>query len=110
MACTRDLFNIGRGKAAVIHGILMVILSMPCVLGYNVWSAFQHLGAGSTVLDLEDFIVRNFLLPLGSLVYLLFCVSRVGWGFENYRAEANAGEGVKKLCIRDSIWKAFIWR
>ena len=95
MACTIDLFHIGRGKAAVINGILMVILSMPCVLGYNVWSAFQPLGAGSTVLDLEDFIVSNFLLPLGSLVYLLFCVSRVGWGFENYRAEANAGEGVK---------------
>ena len=95
MACTRDLFHIGSGKAAVINGILMVILSMPCVLGYNVWSAFQPLGAGSTVLDLEDFIVSNFLLPLGSLVYLLFCVSRVGWGFENYRAEANAGEGVK---------------
>ncbi len=95
MACTRDLCQIGRGKAAVINGILMVILSMPCVLGYNVWSAFQPLGAGSTVLDLEDFIVSNFLLPLGSLVYLLFCVSRVGWGFENYRAEANAGEGVK---------------
>lgn len=95
MACTRDLFHIGRGKAAVINGILMVVLSMPCVLGYNVWSAFQPLGAGSTVLDLEDFIVSNFLLPLGSLVYLLFCVSRVGWGFENYRAEANAGEGVK---------------
>ena len=79
----------------MINGILMVILSMPCVLGYNVWSAFQPLGAGSTILDLEDFIVSNFLLPLGSLVYLLFCVSRVGWGFENYRAEANAGEGVK---------------
>ncbi|MDY5649033.1 MAG: sodium-dependent transporter, partial [Lachnospiraceae bacterium] len=61
----------------------------------NVWSGFQPLGSGSTVLDLEDFIVSNLLLPLGSLIYLLFCVSGAGWGFDNYLAEANAGTGIR---------------
>ena len=68
---------------------------MPCVLGFNVWAGFQPLGAGTGVLDLEDFIVSNLLLPGGSLVYLMFCVNRFGWGFKNYLAEANTGDGVK---------------
>ena len=68
---------------------------MPCVLGFNVWSHIQPLGAGSTIQDLEDFIVSNTLLPIGSLVYLLFCTSRYGWGFENFLKEANAGQGIK---------------
>ena len=65
------------------------------MLGYNVWSAFAPLGAGTTVLDGEDFLVSNLLLPLGSLVYLLFCVSRWGWGFDNYIKEANEGQGLR---------------
>ena len=73
----------------------LVVLVLPCALGYNVWSGIQPLGAGSTVLDFEDFLVSNILLPLGSLVYLLFCVTRWGWGFKNYQAEANLGKGPK---------------
>ena len=75
--------------------VLMLVASMPCVLGFNVWSGFQPLGAGTGVLDLEDFLVSNLLLPIGSMVYLLFCVTKWGWGFDNYLAEANTGDGVR---------------
>ncbi len=74
--------------------VLIILLSLPCVLGFNVWSGFQPLGAGSGVLDLEDFLVSNNLLPLGSLVYLAFCTSRYGWGWENFTKEADTGKGV----------------
>lgn len=72
---------------------LMILLSLPCVLGFNVLSGIQPLGAGSTILDLEDFLVSNNMLPLGSLVYLLFCVSRYGWGWDNFIREADTGAG-----------------
>ena len=72
---------------------VFAILSMPCVLGFNVWSDFTI--AGKNNLDMDDFAVSNILLPVGSLVYLLFCVSRVGWGFKNYQSEANTGTGAK---------------
>lgn len=74
---------------------MIIILSLPCILGFNVLSGFTPFGAGSNVLDLEDFIVSNNLLPLGSLVYLLFCTSRYGWGFKKFTDEANTGKGVK---------------
>ena len=70
-------------------------MSIPCILGFNVLSGFTPFGAGSNVLDLEDFLVSNILLPLGSLVYLLFCTSRYGWGWKNFKAEANTGKGFK---------------
>ena len=95
LASCMDWLGWDRKKAACINIVLVAVGSIPCVLGFNVWSAFQPLGAGSCVLDLEDFIVSNLLLPIGSLVYLLFCVSRVGWGFDNYLKECNAGQGVK---------------
>ena len=95
LACNMELFHISRKKAAVINMILIIILSMPCVLGFNVWSDFQPRGAGTTIQDLEDFIVSNLLLPIGSLIYLLFCTTRYGWGFKNYQKEANRGAGMK---------------
>ena len=95
IACVMDLLHWSRKKVCVIGGIFILIASLPCVLGYNVWGAFAPLGEGTTVLDLEDFIVSNLLLPLGSLVYLLFCVSRWGWGFDNYIKEANDGQGLR---------------
>lgn len=92
---TMDLKGWSRKKAVLVNLIGVLALSMPCILGYNVWSFIQPLGAGSTILDLEDFIVSNNLLPLGSLIYLMFCTSKLGWGYEKFLKEANTGEGVK---------------
>ena len=96
MSCCMDLTGWSRKKTAAINIILMILLSMPCVLGFNVWSGFQPFGPGSNVLDLEDFLVSNLWLPLGSLVYLLFCTSRYGWGWKNFQNEANDGGGIKE--------------
>ena len=90
-----DLTGCSRGKAVAVNLIVIIILSMPCVLGFNLLSGFTPFGPGTNVLDLEDFIVSNNLLPLGSLVYLLFCTNRYGWGFKKFTAEANAGIGMK---------------
>ena len=90
-----DLFGTSRKKTVLINGIAIILLSLPCVFGFNIWSGFQPMGAGSTIQDLEDFIVSNSLLPLGSMVYLLFCTSRYGWGWKNFLAEADTGKGVK---------------
>ena len=89
-----DMFGWSRNKAALINCIVILIASLPCVLGYNVWSNL-HLIGGRDVLDSEDFIVSNLLLPIGSLIYLLFCVTKWGWGFDKYKEEANTGEGLK---------------
>lgn len=94
MSSCMDNFGWSRKKAALINGIIILVTSIPCVLGYNVWSNIHPIG-GRDILDSEDFIVSNILLPLGSLVYLLFCVTRYGWGFEKYREEANIGKGLK---------------
>ena len=98
MSCWMDMTGWSRKKVAVINMVLIILLSLPCVLGYNVWSGFQPFGEGSAILDLEDFLVSNIWLPLGSLVYLLFCTTRYGWGWKNFKEEANEGGGLK---IRD---------
>lgn len=96
MSCTMDLTGWSRKKTAIINGVLMFFLSLPCVLGFNVLSSFEPLGEGKNIMDLEDFIVSNILLPVGSLVFILFCVNkRYGWGFDNFVKEANEGKGVK---------------
>lgn len=95
ISCGMDLFGWSRKKSCLANLFAITILSLPCVFGYNLWSSIQPLGAGSTILDLEDFLVSNLVLPAGSFCYLLFCVARAGWGFENYRKEANTGEGLK---------------
>ena len=95
VAFATDLTGCAVKKAVVCNTVLMILLSIPCVLGFNLWSGFMPFGQGSNVLDLEDFLVSNNLLPLGSLVYLLFCTSRYGWGFENFLKEANEGTGLK---------------
>lgn len=100
MSCCMDLTGWSRKKTAAINIVLMILLSLPCVLGFNVWSGFQPFGPGSNVLDLEDFLVSNLWLPLGSLVYLMFCTSRYGWGWKNFQNEANDGGGIK---VRDGI-------
>lgn len=90
-----DLWGWSRKKASIINMFLLIVLSMPVVLGFNVLSWIQPLGEGTGILDLEDFIISYNLLPLGSLVYLLFCVTRYGWGFNKYMDEMNTGEGMK---------------
>lgn len=95
VACFIDLFGWERKKACLIVGVGLAILSMPCVLGYNVLKDIQPRGAGSTIMDLEDFIVSNILLPLGSLIFIVFCVTRYGWGWDKFVAEANEGKGLK---------------
>lgn len=95
IANTMDLWGLSRKKACLINGILLFLLSVPCCLGFNVLSGFQPLGAGSTILDLEDTVVSNFILPLGSLVFILFCVTKKGWGWDNFVNEANTGKGLK---------------
>ena len=94
MANSIDNFGWSRKKAALIGGSFILIASFPCVLGFNLWSGVTFPG-GRNVLDFEDFLVSNLLLPLGSLVYLLFCVTKWGWGFDQYLAEANTGKGLK---------------
>lgn len=93
IAFAQDLWGVPRKKAALVNMAVVTLLSLPACLGYSLLSGIQPMGKGSAILDLEDFIVSNNLLPLGSLVYLLFCVSRRGWGFENFLAEADAGKG-----------------
>ena len=94
LAFAVDTFGISRKKASVIGCIAILVLSMPCVLGFNVWGDLQLIG-GRGVLDSEDFLVSNLLPPIGSIIYLLFCVSRWGWGFDHYLEEANTGAGPK---------------
>lgn len=94
IASMMELFRMNRRRACVVGAVFILLASVPCVLGFNLWSGFQPLGAGSTVLDGEDFMVSNLLLPIGSLIYLLFCVTKWGWGFDKYLEEANAGKGI----------------
>ncbi len=94
VATITDTFNISRAKSIAINCIFILVASIPCVLGYNVWSDLHIIGARD-VLDSEDFIVSNILLPGGALIFLLFCVTKFGWGFDNYLKEANDGNGVK---------------
>ena len=84
-----------RKKAVLVNFVLIIVLSLPCALGFNILSDIQPLGVGTTIQDLEDFIVSNNLLPLGSLLYLMFCTHRYGWGWKNFINEANTGKGRK---------------
>ena len=95
LACVREITGWTRVKACVICGVAVLLLSVPCALGFNLWSGFVPFASGSSVLDLEDFLVSNCALPLGALCYLLFCVTKKGWGFQNFLDEANAGKGLK---------------
>ena len=95
IAMTMDVTNWSRKKASLVNCVAMLVLSMPCILGFNVLSNIQPLGPGSGIMDLEDFIVSNLLLPIGSLLFVLFCVTRYGWGWKKFTAEANQGAGLK---------------
>ena len=95
ISCGMELTGWSRKKSSFINAIAIILLSVPCVLGYNLWSSDIFAVFGGAVLDFEDFLVSNLFLPLGSLVYLLFCTSRYGWGWKNFTTEANPGKGLK---------------
>ena len=95
IACVSELTHWSRKKSSFINFIVITLLSLPCVLGYNVWQWTWLDVFGGAILDLEDFLVSNILLPLGSLVFLLFCTRKSGWGWNNFKEEANTGKGVK---------------
>lgn len=95
ISCGMELTGWSRKKSSFINAIAIILLSVPCVLGYNLWSSDTFAVFGGAVLDFEDFLVSNLFLPLGSLVYLLFCTSRYGWGWKNFTTEANTGKGLK---------------
>lgn len=95
ISCGMELTGWSRKKSSFINAIAIILLSVPCVLGYNLWSSDIFAVFGGAVLDFEDFLVSNLFLPLGSLVYLLFCASRYGWGWKNFTTEANTGKGLK---------------
>ncbi len=89
-----DNWGWDRKKAVVVNGLAVTVLSFPCALGYNAWAGFTVPGIGD-IQTLEDFIVSNNILPLGSVIYLLFCVCKRGWGWDNFIREADTGTGVK---------------
>ena len=95
ICCGMELTGCSRKKSSLVNFVLITALSLPCVLGYNLWAWDGFAVFGGAVLDFEDFLVSNLFLPLGSLVYLLFCVTRYGWGWDNYKKEVNTGEGLK---------------
>ncbi len=95
IACLMDMTKLSRVQAALVCGASIFILSIPCILGYNVWSGFEPFGEGSSILDLEDFLVSNILIPFGSLVFVLFCTLKQGWGIDSFINEANTGKGMK---------------
>ena len=95
VACLRDLLGWKRRPTCLLTGLGLMGLSMPCVLGFNVLSFIKPFGEGSSIMDLEDFLVSNILLPIGSMIFVIFCVSKRGWGWENFLKEANTGKGLK---------------
>ena len=95
LACCMDLFGWSRKKACLVNCILMLVLALPCALGFNLLSGIHPLGGTTNFMDLEDFLVSNILLPLGSLIFVLFAVSKKGWGWKNFLKEANEGKGLK---------------
>jgi len=95
IACLMDLTGWKRLKTCIVVGVGMLLLSLPCIFGFNIWAGFAPFGGDSSILDLEDFVVSNLLLPLGALVFTFFCMTRYGWGWKNFMTEANTGKGLK---------------
>lgn len=95
VACVQDLTKWSRKKICLILSVVMFLLALPCIFGYNLLSGFAPFGEGTTILDLEDFAVSNVLLPVGSFIFVIFCTSKYGWGYDNFVNEANQGKGLK---------------
>lgn len=105
LACLQERFGWSLKRACAVGTVFILLASVPCILGFNLWSGVQPMGPGSTVLDAEDFLVSNLLLPIGSLIYLLFCVTRWGWGFDNYLTEANTGKGPAPAAVVQAVFQ-----
>jgi len=96
ITCGCDKWGWSRKKSALINGAIIFLFSIPCILGFNLWADFAPLGEGTNIMDLEDFIISNNILPLGCVVYVLFCtMDKTGWGYKNFLREVNAGKGAK---------------
>ncbi len=95
IACTCDLFGWSRKKASLINGILLFFLALPCIFGFTIWNGFTPFGEGTNILVLEDFLVSYLILPLGSLLFVIFCTNKKGWGWDNFISEANTGKGLQ---------------
>ena len=108
IANVMELTGLGRKKTCLICGIGMFILALPCALGFNIWSGFMPFGEGTGILDLEDFVVSNLLLPIGAIVYVIFCTVRYGWGWDSFINEANAGKGLKMPNWLKNYMKFFV--
>lgn len=102
-----DMFNWTRKKSVAINAVILPIVSLPCALGYNIWKNIQPMGVGSTIQDLEDFILSSNIILFGAIVYVAFCTLKKGWGYENFIEEANCGEGIK-LPKRARIYLTYI--
>lgn len=107
VACTIDIFGCSKKRACFINGLIFAVLTLPCIFGFNLLSGFKPFGEGSTIMDLEDFIVSNLLLPIGSIIFVLFAVSKKGWGWNNFMEEANTGKG-PKIKNRMRIYMTYI--
>ena len=106
VACCMDLFGWSRKKSCLINCLAMLVLATPCALGFNVWSGFVPFADGTNVLDLEDFILSNCLLPIGAFMFIVFCTSKKGWGWDEFKAEANEGKGMK---VKDWMRPYMTW-
>ena len=95
LSCTQELFGWGKKLACLIDGVVMFILALPCVLGFNVWANAVSLGKLTSILDLEDYLVSNIILPVGALIFIIYCTNKRGWNWDNFVAEANTGKGLK---------------
>jgi len=95
IACVMDMTGWSRKKSCIVNGISLLVLSLPCALGFNILSAVKPLGEKTNIMDLEDFLVSYILLPLGALVYIVFCTRKYGWGWDKFKEEANTGKGIK---------------
>jgi len=95
VACSMDLFGWSRKKSCLINCIAMLLLATPCALGFNEWAGFHPFGGETNVLDLEDFVLSNVLLPIGAMLFVFFCTWKKGWGWDNFIAEVNEGKGMK---------------
>ena len=102
IAISMEIFNISRIRAVVINCVVIILLGLPCMLGYNLLSDVHPMGGERTILDTYDFVLSNNILPFGAMCYILFVVLKRGWGFDNYLKEVNTGIGVKML--RAIVW------